>query len=298
MKFKYILVVFIMSFLMISCNAPEDTGMNTDESSIFEVSDVQHIKITSDSCDVKAGVGDNFKKIDKLNKNEIVNVLRQVDDWYVVQLDNNEIGAVQGSDAKPVVIEDEGNDNVQQQPKDDVPEGQRPESSETPQNQDIPQTPGEGTNDQANNNQAPKNQNTQENDGNIAALTNSEQQMLNLVNQERQKNNLPKLKADLEVTKVARVKSQDMVDNNYFSHYSPNYGSPFEMMKSFGIDYLHAGENLAGNSTVQKAHTALMNSSGHRKNILSPDFTHIGIGIKPSDKYGYMFTQMFISKPK
>jgi len=298
MKFKYILVVFIMSFLMISCNAPEDTGMNTDESSIFEVSDVQHIKITSDSCDVKAGVGDNFKKIDKLNKNEIVNVLRQVDDWYVVQLDNNEIGAIQGSDAKPVVIEDEGNDNVQQQPRDDVPEGQRPESSETPQNQDVPQTTGEGTNDQANNDQAPKNQNTQENDGNIAALTNSEQQMLNLVNQERQKNNLPKLKADLEVTKVARVKSQDMVDNNYFSHYSPNYGSPFEMMKSFGIDYLHAGENLAGNSTVQKAHTALMNSSGHRKNILSPDFTHIGIGIKPSDKYGYMFTQMFISKPK
>lgn len=70
------------------------------------------------------------------------------------------------------------------------------------------------------------------------------------------------------------------------------------MMKDFGINYVQAGENIAGNQDVQKAHDALMNSPGHRKNILSSDFTHIGIGIKKGGPYGYMFTQMFISKPQ
>jgi len=69
-------------------------------------------------------------------------------------------------------------------------------------------------------------------------------------------------------------------------------------MDKFNINYLHGGENLAGNSSVENAHISLMNSSGHRQNILSPDFTHIGIGIRPSSRYGYLYTQMFISKPK
>lgn len=122
--------------------------------------------------------------------------------------------------------------------------------------------------------------------------------MIDLVNRERAKNNLPALQVDPNVTRVARIKSQDMVDNNYFSHNSPTYGSPFDMLSAFDIKYLHAGENLAGNSSVERAHEALMNSSGHRKNILSGDFTHIGIGVKPSDRYGFIYTQMFISKPK
>lgn len=281
MKYKSILIIF-MSLLLISCTAPEkEEGMTTEESSIFDVSDVKNIKITSESCNVKDGAGNKFNTIDKLNKNEVVNVLEQVGDWYIVQLDDNKVGAVQGSDAKPVVVEDQGKDNVKEPTTNKVPQGQEP-TTETPKPEKDQQQ------NQATGEKADKN----------ITLTNSEKQMLDLVNAERQKNNLPALKADLEVTRVARIKSQDMVDNNYFSHYSPNYGSPFEMMESFGIEYLHAGENLAGNSTVEKAHNALMNSSGHRKNILSPDFTHVGIGIKPSDKYGYMFTQMFISKPK
>ena len=129
-------------------------------------------------------------------------------------------------------------------------------------------------------------------------LSNSEQQIVNLINQERTSRNLKPLSVDLNVTKVARVKAQDMVDNNYFSHYSPTYGSPFDMLKSFGIKFLHAGENLAGNSSIDNAHQALMNSQGHRENILNPNFTHIGVGITKSDKYGNMIVQMFISKPK
>jgi uncharacterized YkwD family protein len=119
-----------------------------------------------------------------------------------------------------------------------------------------------------------------------------EQKMVNLVNQERQKAGVAPLKIDLELSRVARIKSQDMKDKGYFDHTSPTYGSPFEMMKNFGITYRTAGENIAKHSSVEGAMTGFMNSDGHRKNILNPSFTHIGIGIVD----GRYYTQMFIGK--
>ncbi|WP_066634626.1 LysM peptidoglycan-binding domain-containing protein [Desulfolucanica intricata] len=127
----------------------------------------------------------------------------------------------------------------------------------------------------------------------VSGMTADEQQMLNLVNQERAKVGLPALKSDLNLVKVARLKAQDMIKLNYFSHTSPTYGSPFDMMKQFGISYSYAGENLAGASTVQSAHTNLMNSPGHRANILSKNFGKVGIGIVDGGPYGKMFVQMF-----
>lgn len=119
-------------------------------------------------------------------------------------------------------------------------------------------------------------------------------EMLNLINQERAANGVPRLKWNEELAKVAQTKAQDMVDNNYFSHTSPTYGSPFDMMKSFGISYRYAGENIAKNSSVAKAHTALMNSEGHRKNILNSNFTSIGIGVVKTSSNSYTIVQMFI----
>ncbi len=127
-------------------------------------------------------------------------------------------------------------------------------------------------------------------------LTAAEQQMLNLVNQERAKAGLQPLQADLELTKLARMKSQDMINRGYFDHNSPTYGSPFDMMKAHGVSYRTAGENIAGNQTVERAHTALMNSSGHRANILNANYTHVGIGIVEGGPYGMMFTQMFVGR--
>lgn len=120
--------------------------------------------------------------------------------------------------------------------------------------------------------------------------------MLNLVNSERSKMGLRPLQADLKLTQVARLKSQDMIAKNYFSHTSPTYGSPFNMMKTYGITYRTAGENLAGNGSVTGAHTSLMNSSGHRANILNSNYTHVGIGIVSGGRYGMMFTQMFVGR--
>lgn len=130
-------------------------------------------------------------------------------------------------------------------------------------------------------------------DTDIAAV---EYKMLELVNKERVQAGVKPLLMDKELVKIARLKSQDMIDKNYFAHTSPTYGDPFAMMRSFGVSFSYAGENLAGNQTVEKAHEALMNSPGHRKNILSPNYTHIGIGIIEGGPYGSMFTQLFISK--
>lgn len=124
-------------------------------------------------------------------------------------------------------------------------------------------------------------------------LTPEEKQMLDLVNRERQRAGLRPLVVDPKLVQLARLKSKDMIAKGYFSHYSPTYGSPFEMMDSFGVSYRYAGENLAGAPTVEIAHRSLMNSPGHRANILNPNFQRIGIGIISGGPYGKMFTQLF-----
>lgn len=127
-------------------------------------------------------------------------------------------------------------------------------------------------------------------------LSQDEQKMVDLVNSERLKAGLSPLKTDTNLVKLARMKSSDMINKNYFDHYSPTYGSPFDMMKSYGVSYKYAGENIAGAPNVERAHIALMNSPGHRRNILSSNYTHIGIGVVDGGPYGKMFTQLFISK--
>ncbi len=126
------------------------------------------------------------------------------------------------------------------------------------------------------------------------AVTEYEKEVVRLVNAERAKSGLSPLTYDWELSRVARYKSQDMKDNNYFSHTSPTYGSPFQMMKSFGITYRTAGENIArGYKTPEAVVNGWMNSSGHRANILNSSFTRIGVGYVPN---GHYWTQMFISK--
>ena len=121
-----------------------------------------------------------------------------------------------------------------------------------------------------------------------------EQQVLDLTNQERAKIGVPALKLDIELSKVAREKSRDMQAKGYFDHNSPTYGSPFDMMKKFGVSYRTAGENIAmGQQSPQEVVTAWMNSEGHRKNILNANYTHIGIGHIAQGNY---WTQMFIGK--
>lgn len=124
-----------------------------------------------------------------------------------------------------------------------------------------------------------------------------ESEVVRLTNAERQKQGLPALKQDWQVARVARYKSADMRDKNYFSHTSPTYGSPFDMMKNFNVSYRSAGENIAaGQPTAEEVVRDWMNSPGHRKNILSSGYTHIGVGYAKGGSYTHYWTQMFISK--
>jgi uncharacterized YkwD family protein/spore coat assembly protein SafA len=127
-----------------------------------------------------------------------------------------------------------------------------------------------------------------------STVSSYEREVIRLVNVERRKAGLTDLSEDWQLSRVARYKSEDMRNLGYFSHTSPTYGSPFEMMKSFGISYRSAGENIArGQKSPAAVVNAWMNSSGHRANILNKSFTHIGVGYVSDGSY---WTQMFISK--
>ena len=120
-------------------------------------------------------------------------------------------------------------------------------------------------------------------------------QVLTLVNQQRAANGLKALSMDSALTKTATLKSQDMAKLGYFDHTSPTYGSPFDMMKQFGITYRAAGENIAmGQTSPQQVMQDWMNSPGHRANILNSSFTKLGVGIAQNSSGQYYWTQQFI----
>ncbi len=187
----------------------------------------------------------------------------------------------------PVQVEtpDPKPEQEQEEPKEEVaPQPEKEETTPQPEPQPEVEQPKE---------EQPTIEEQPEEQEQKASVSAEEQQMVDLVNQERQQRGLAPLKINEELTKVARVKAQDMIDNNYFDHQSPTYGSPFDMLQHFGVSYRTAGENLAGNQTVGAAHQALMNSQGHRENILNSNYTEVGIGIIDGGPYGKMFVQLF-----
>ena len=119
-----------------------------------------------------------------------------------------------------------------------------------------------------------------------------ESEVIRLVNEVRRENGLKALTANWELSRVARYKSQDMLNKGYFSHTSPTYGTPFQMIKAFGLSFRTAGENIArGYPNPQAVVNGWMNSSGHRANILNASYTQIGVGYVAQGNY---WTQMFI----
>ncbi len=125
----------------------------------------------------------------------------------------------------------------------------------------------------------------------------NELRVAELVNVERQKNNLPPLTFSADISNIARVKSEDMAKKKYFSHTSQTYGSPFDMLKSFGIKYKTAGENIAkGQKTPENVMKSWMNSASHRKNILNPKYTEIGVGYATDASGTPYWTQLFLSR--
>ncbi|MGP4071753.1 CAP domain-containing protein [Piscibacillus sp. B03] len=176
-----------------------------------------------------------------------------------------------------------------EEPKEEAPKQEQPAEQEEPQQEQPVEQPQQEE-------QVEQPAQEQQEPQQASDLQAFEQQVVELVNQERQKHGLQPLEASSELSDVAREKSRDMAQNNYFSHTSPTYGSPFDMMQQFGIDYRTAGENIAmGQTSPEQVMNGWMNSDGHRKNILSSDFTHIGVGYVEANGKTY-WTQMFIGK--
>ena len=247
-KFK-ILMVSILLGLVISFNIL---------SSSFAMQHYQKVDfstglVTATILNVREGPGTSYKVITQVYKNQYIRVFAKIGSWYVIQTDNDYVGAVSSSYVKPI----------------------------------YPSSGSTGTTG-----------NTSGNSYSYSGidLSQDELEIFNLINEKRIENGLNALVIDKEVVVVARDKAKDMVAKNYFSHTSPTYGSPFDMLKSYGISYKSAGENLAGNSSNSKAVEAWMNSEGHRANILNSSFNYTGIGVVSSSRYGKIYVQMFIGK--
>lgn len=202
--------------------------------------------------------GTSYNVITTVNKNEYIRVFAGVGEWYIVQTDSDYVGAVSRKYVRAIYPSSSGSSNSG--------------------------TGGSGSSGNTSSSTETSNMNS------------DEKEVFDLINKQRTNNGLAALKNDSKVQRVARIKAQDMVDNNYFSHTSPTYGSPFDMLKSFKISYKTAGENIAGNSSNSSVVTAWMNSSGHKANILNSNFNYTGIGVVSSPKYGKMYVQLFIGK--
>ena len=240
----------LLALTVISFSSSEANAAQTFERVNF-ISGV----VTANELNLRNGPSMDNDIIGTFKRYKWLNVLAQIGDWYAVfDPDTGKVGCV----AKAYLAD--ASTIQQQQPQ--QPGATTPPATSTP----APATP------------APTGTTTGD-------LSQEEQQLLSLINQERAKSNLSPLQADAELMKVARIKAEDMSKNNYFSHYSPTYGSPFDMMRQFGITFKAAAENIAW-----------LKSEGHRRNIMSSTYNYTGIGIAKSNKYGYLFVQMFIKK--
>lgn len=132
----------------------------------------------------------------------------------------------------------------------------------------------------------------------VAPLKSIEDEVVRLINVQRANNGIQTLSSNWQAARVARTKSEDMINNNYFSHTSPIYGSPFKMLEAYGLRFSAAAENIAyGQRTAQEVVNSWMNSPGHRANILSSSYTHTGVGVAKKANGTLYFTQVFL-KPQ
>lgn len=158
----------------------------------------------------------------------------------------------------------------------------------------LPDQPHHGTGANTTENSQSDNIQHGENKVEQSAPSEQAQAVLDLVNKERSKAGLKALKMSEELRSIANLKSRDMAEKNYFSHESPTYGSPFQMLQDFGVHYSAAGENIAaGQKTPEEVMQSWMNSSGHRANILNANFDTLGVGVYNGGSYGIYWTQLF-----
>ena len=248
-------------------------------SATYEVVDFSYITINSDSLNVRSGAGTKYPSVGSVKSGQKIRALGKLDGWYLISLpDSGRVGCIPSANAKPYGAA-----------------GAPTTNENTARNTGtVNPAPTPGINTGGGTDTGATGSNTAAAGG--GAMNSEESKILRLVNAERAKTGAKALTSSSDCTKLARMKSKDMVDNNYFSHQSPTYGSPFDMLKSNKVNYMYAGENIAMNQSADAAFKAWMNSEGHKKNILNPNFTELGVGIAPKGGGSYIYTQLFIGR--
>ena len=231
----FIILLSILVFAIFSVYS-NSFGMEEMETLDFTVG-----QVTANKLNIRRGPGITYDNVGILSKDNYIRVFAKIGNWYVVQTENNIIGAVSSDYVQPCYDKEL---NIE------------PTSAE----------PVAETSTQS-------------------VLSEDETAFLNAINKLRSENNLPALQIDDNAQNVARLKAQDLVENNYFSHTSEKYGTPFEMLTTNGVTYKTASENIAGNSTLEGAVSSWMSSDSHKNNILSNTFNYTGVAIVNSPQY-------------
>ncbi|HPP36623.1 MAG TPA: CAP domain-containing protein [Clostridiales bacterium] len=254
---RKIIILFAVAALLISTTCyATAAGSESKARPAFEKIDSSTGEVNVSILNLREGPSTDYPLIGKLSKGQVLTVMGKLGDWYAVY--DPDTGRVGAVYSKYLDVED----------------ASVPVSANAAEKTGKTSSPLPGK----------------------TVLTEDEQKLLELVNKAREENGLEPLAVDENLMKVARIKAKDMVENNYFSHQSPTYGSPFDMMRQFDNTFKSAGENIAGNKTVEGAFKAWMSSETHKKNILNPGFKVTGIGIENSPTYGKILVQQFIGR--
>jgi uncharacterized YkwD family protein len=292
MKRKIVILAALAVFLVSSTcyAATADSGIKTELA--FEKMDNSAATVTVSRLNLREGPSTSFPSICKLEKGQAVTVIGKLGDWYAVyNITDGIVGAVDGryislEEATPASLTASN------------PDVKTVEASKNKTDDKTNEKTIDKANDKSKEKVAPKT--TPAKGATPSAinvdLSQDEQKLLELVNKARADEGLEQLTIDENLMKVAREKAKDMTVNSYFSHQSPTYGSPFDMMRQFDNVFKSAGENIAGNKTVEGAFKAWMASDSHKKNILNSGFKVTGIGVESSETYGKVFVQQFIGR--
>lgn len=256
MKSKFIVLVVMAALLISTTCYATFAGSEPRARPAFEKMDSSTGEVNVSVLNLREGPSTDYPTIGKLSKGQVLTVMGRLGDWYAVY--DPDTGCVGAVYGRYLDVEDVT----------------VPVSANVAEKKEKTSPPSSGK----------------------IVLTEDEQKLLELVNKAREENGLEPLAIDENLMKVARIKAKDMVENNYFSHQSPTYGSPFDMMRQFDNTFKSAGENIAGNKTVEGAFKAWMSSETHKKNILNPGFKVTGIGIENSPTYGKILVQQFIGR--
>ena len=269
-KFKIIILILSAILVFGICS----TVLATDAE--YETLDFEYGIVTASCLNVRCGPGITYSRVGKIYNGEYVDIFAQIGNWYIVKTDDNLIGAVSIDyiDAVYNKTSDSSSDNIT---GNDVSNA----SNETDTSTEISQ------------NETTTEEIISEEYADTSTLSEEEQEFLDLINANRQANGLSDLEINSDIQNLARLKAQDLVENNYFSHDSEIYGNIEEMANSFFISYTSIGENIAGNSSLSKAVESFMNSENHKSNILSEEYNYTGVAIEESDTYGKIFVEIF-----